>query len=87
MNNILCCNNIPILSKSFLQEVCAYNAKPYNSLNFISGKETTTLENAIIGTWVTGSFTDISLASNFTNEQLVTIAKTIQQINLAVSLK
>jgi hypothetical protein len=29
VNTLLCCNNTPILDKSFMEELSIYNAKPY----------------------------------------------------------
>jgi hypothetical protein len=84
---MFCCNNTPIISKSFLPELSVYNAKPYVNICVASNEQVNILESAILGTWLTGSFTDLVLTSNSSLEQLKVIGTLLHQVQLAVTLK
>jgi hypothetical protein len=81
------CNNIPIVSKSLLSELAVYNAKPYFNICVASNQHINILESTILGIWMTGSFTDLTLPDNTSLEQLKVIGSLLQQIQLAITLK
>jgi hypothetical protein len=87
VNNLFCCKNTPIVSKSLLSELSVFNAKPYNMICVSSNQEMGILESTIPGTWLTGSFTDLVLPSNVSVEQLKVIGSLLHQVQLAVISK
>ena len=74
------CNSIPLVTSSLLPQLSIFNAKSYHRLSLSTGNEINILKSYIQGTWLAGSFTDICLPINLSDEQLIIIAKTVQQI-------
>ena len=60
-NMMITTNTIPISKKSFAYEFAAYNGKNYSKLFLADGNDTKSLYNFMIGTWLTGTITDIFL--------------------------
>ena len=61
-NTIITTGTIPISNKSFAYEFATYNAKNYAKLQLAEGDDTRSLYSFLMGTWLTGTITDIFLS-------------------------
>ena len=87
VNQIVSCDTVPIVNSSLLEELSIFNARPYRNFNICTGKESVCLQNFINGTWLIGSFSDITLSDQANLEQFHLMAQTLSLIHTAINNK